>query len=184
VTLVNGLPRLQWFVIWGKICKLRQMVSSKQFTTFSQWETCVLRNIIVFLFRLLLKPNNTSKQNIYFLLMVITDIIICTILNGHRIICKLTMFTVCMYYGGWFVPCRISVFSGRKREKAPRENPPNVDFFSVFAWRPFAPPHESTRHSMRCVSGYCLSYLCMAGLKVAMRKPIKITIWRVFAWRP
>jgi len=53
-----------------------------------------------------------------------------------------------------------------------------------FAWRPFASPHGSTRHSMRCIYGYCLSYLCLAGRKVAMRKPAKITIWRVFAWRP
>ena len=57
--------------------------------------------------------------------------------------------------------------------------------FRVFAWRPFAPPHESTRLSIRCVYGYCLSYLCLGegGRKVAMRKPDKITIWRVFAWR-
>jgi len=26
------------------------------------------------------------------------------------------------------VPCRINVFSGRKRERSPRENPPNGDF--------------------------------------------------------
>ena len=26
------------------------------------------------------------------------------------------------------MPCRISVFSGRKREKSPCENPPNGDF--------------------------------------------------------
>ena len=48
----------------------------------------------------------------------------------------------------------------------------------------FRPARRKTRHSMRCVFGYCLSYLCLAGLKVAMRKPAKITIWRVFAWRP
>jgi len=30
-------------------------------------------------------------------------------------------------YGGWFVPCRINMFSGRKRERSPRENPPNGD---------------------------------------------------------
>jgi len=54
----------------------------------------------------------------------------------------------------------------------------------VFAWRLFAPPHESSRHSMRCIFVYCSSYLCLAGRKVDMRKPAKITIWRVFAWRP
>jgi len=32
------------------------------------------------------------------------------------------------FYGGWFLPCRISVFSGRKRERSQRENPPNGDF--------------------------------------------------------
>jgi len=36
--------------------------------------------------------------------------------------------TLKQMYGGWFVPCRINVFSGRKREKSPRENPPNGDF--------------------------------------------------------
>jgi len=169
---------------------------------------------------------------------------------------KCALYKNVVEYGGWFVPCRIIVFRG---EKAPRENPPNCDFFvfshgdlsprhtnydtfmrrllascwsylrlagwkvamrkpkitiwrvfawqpfafsplfvawrgersprenppnCVFAWRPFAPPHESTRHSMRCVFGYCLSYLCLAERKVAMRKPAKITIWRVFAWQP
>ena len=33
-----------------------------------------------------------------------------------------------LYYGGWFMPCRINVFSGRKRERSPRENPPKGDF--------------------------------------------------------
>jgi len=67
-----------------------------------------------------------------------------------------TMYVVTWpLYSGWFVPCRISVFSGRKCENA-----------------------------MRCVFGYCLSYLCLAGRKVAMRKLAKITIWQVFAWRP
>ena len=56
--------------------------------------------------------------------------------------------------------------------------------FRVFAWRPFAPPQGSTRHSMRCVFGYCLSYLCLARRKVAMRKPDKITFWRIYARRP
>jgi len=108
---------------------------------------------------------------------------------------------------------RVAIFrpARRKREKAPRENPPNgekslfggfsrgdisprqaktrkVDtrkptkrwLFRVFAWRPFAPPHESTRHSMRWVFDYCFSYHCLAVRKVAMRKLAKITI-RLFA---
>ena len=37
---------------------------------------------------------------------------------------------------------------------------------------------------MRRLFASCLSYLCLAGRKVATRKPTKITIWRVFAWRP
>ena len=64
-------------------------------------------------------------------------------------------------YGGWFVPCRISVFSGRKREKAPRENPPNGDF-RVFAWRLFASPDEGT------------PFPCVA---------FSPTICRIFPWR-
>jgi len=55
---------------------------------------------------------------------------------------------------------------------------------SCFPWRPFAPPHESTTLFMRRLFASCLSYLCLAGRKVATRKPAKITIWRVFAWRP
>jgi len=76
-----------------------------------------------------------------------------------------------------------AVLSCFRGEKAPRENLPNGDFFRVFAWRPFAPPHESTTLFMRCLFAYCLSYLCLARRKVAMRKPDKITFWRVFAWR-
>jgi len=69
-------------------------------------------------------------------------------------------------------------------EKAPREKPAKWWLFRVFAWRLFAPPHKSAWHFMRCVYGYCFSYLCLARRKVAMRKPTQITIWRVFAWRP
>jgi len=68
-----------------------------------------------------------------------------------------------IYYGGWFVPFRIIVFSVWKGEKAPHENPPNGDFLCF--WLLFV-------------------VLCLAGRKVAMRKPAKITIWGVFAWRP
>ena len=74
--------------------------------------------------------------------------------------------------------------TGAKTWKVATPKPAKWWFFRVFAWRPFAPPHESTRHSMRCVFGYCLSYLCLARRKVAMRKPDKIIFWRVFAWRP
>ena len=32
---------------------------------------------------------------------------------------------------------------------------------------------------MRCVFGYCLSYLCLAGRKFAMRNPVKLWFWRL-----
>jgi len=63
--------------------------------------------------------------------------------------------------------------SGAKNTKGATRKPTKWWLFRVFEWRPFAPPHESTRHFMRCVFGYCLSYLCMAGRKVSMREPAK-----------
>jgi len=68
---------------------------------------------------------------------------------------------------------------GAKTRKGATWKPAKWWLFRVFAWRLFALPHESTWHSMRCIFGYCLSYLCLAGRKVAMQKPAKITIWRV-----
>jgi len=115
------------------------------------------------------------------------------------------------------MPCRMNVFSGRKRERSPRENPPKDDFvgFShgdlsprqakirqtvaenatrgmsrTFVWRGERSQCENTKKSS--FGGFsrgdlslfrpCLSYLCLAGRKVATRKHEKI-IWRVFAWR-
>jgi len=75
------------------------------------------------------------------------------------------------------------VFGAKTRKGATRKTA-KWWLFLVFAWRHFPPPNESTRHSMRCVFGYCLSHICLTGRKVAMRKTAKITIWRVFAWRP
>jgi len=63
--------------------------------------------------------------------------------------------------------------TGAKTRKVATRKPAKWWLFLVFAWRPFAPPHESTRHSMHCVFGYCLSYLCLAGRKVATRKHAK-----------
>ena len=117
------------------------------------------------------------------------------------------------------MPCRINVFSGRKREKSPRENPPkgNLVGFShgdlsprqakirqtvaesathgmsrTFVWRGERSPCENTK--MSPFGGFsrgdlsrfrpCLSYLCLAGRKVATRKHAKWWFWRVFAWRP
>jgi len=86
----------------------------------------------------------------------------------------------------WWLICAMSYYRvfGAKRRKGATRNPAKWWLFRVFAWRPFAPPHDSSRHSMRCVFGYCLSYLSLARRKVAMRKPDKIIFWRVFAWRP
>ena len=48
------------------------------------------------------------------------------------------------------MPCRINVFSGRKRERSPRENPPNGDFagFSHGDLSP-RPPGKDTTNSSR-----------------------------------
>ena len=56
----------------------------------------------------------------------------------------------CELYGGLFVPCRISVLLGRKREKAPRKNPPNVTF-SCFRMATFRPATQkyATFHALR-----------------------------------
>jgi len=80
----------------------------------------------------------------------------------------------------WWLNCAMSYYRlfGAKSRKGATRKPAKWWLVRVFAWRPFAPPHESTRHLMRCVFGYCLSYLCLARRKVAMRKPAKITIWR------
>ena len=80
------------------------------------------------------------------------------------------------------MPCRISVFSGRKCEKALRENPPNGDFF-MLSHGDLSPRHTKVRE-IPCVAfsaTVCRIFTWRA--KVAMRKPTKITIRRVFAWR-
>ena len=66
------------------------------------------------------------------------------------------------YYGGCFVPCRISVFSGRTLEKAPRETLPNGDFF-VFTHGDLSPRHTEVRNIP-----------CDA---------FSATVCRIFAWR-
>jgi len=88
----------------------------------------------------------------------------------------------------WWLICAMSYYrvfvakirqTGAKTQKVATQKPAKWWLFCVFAWRPFAPPFESTWHSMRCVFGYCLSCSCLARRKVAMRKPDKITLWRV-----
>jgi len=98
---------------------------------------------------------------------------------AQNVLLKPYSYRSCIY-GGWFVPCRIIVFSGRK---GATRKPAKWWRFRVFAWRPFAPPHENTTLFMRRLFASCLSYLCLEGRKVATRKPAKITIWRVFTWR-
>ena len=82
-----------------------------------------------------------------------------------------------IHYGGWFVLCRIIVFSGRKGENAPRENPPNGGFF-VFSHGDHSPRHTKVRH-FSCVVWwliYAISYKRVFGAKtrnVATRKLAK-----------
>jgi len=60
------------------------------------------------------------------------------------------------------VPFRIIVFSGRKGEQAPHENPPNGDFF-VFSHGDLSPRHTKVR-DIPCVA-------------------FSATVSRIFAWR-
>ena len=60
------------------------------------------------------------------------------------------------------MPFRIIVFSGRKGERAPRENPPNGHFF-VFSHGDLSPRHTKVRH----FSGFAFSP----------------PVCRIFAWR-
>jgi len=58
---------------------------------------------------------------------------------------------------------RINVFSGRKCERS---------------------HGKDTTNSSRKRNTWNVAYFRVAGRKVAMRKHEKVTIWRVFAWRP
>ena len=92
----------------------------------------------------------------------------------------------------------LSCFRG---EKAPRKNPPNGDFF-VFSHGDLSPRHTKVCRTlfMFRLFAFCLSYLCLAGRKVATRKhenhhvarrkydtfisgEFSPSICRVFAWR-
>ena len=70
-----------------------------------------------------------------------------------------------IYYGGWFVPFRIIVFSGWKGEKAPRENPPNGDFFVFLATvcRPL-PGGAKGRHA-KTRQNHHLVFFCVATFR-------------------
>jgi len=65
-------------------------------------------------------------------------------------------------YGGWFMPCHINVFLGRKRERSPRENPPKGDFIG-FSHGDLSPRQAKIRQTVA---------------KNATRG-----MWRTFVWR-
>ena len=82
------------------------------------------------------------------------------------------------------MPCRTNVFSGRKRERSTRENPPKSDFVG-FSHGDLSPRQEKdTTNSSRKRNAWYVAYFRVAGRKVAMQKHEKVIIWRVFAWRP
>ena len=113
-------------------------------------------------------------------------------------------------YAGWFVPCRISVFSGRNRERSQRENPPNDDFggFPLTTFRPatrkYATFHElrfrllfvvslpggaKGRHAKTCQNHH-LADFCVAIFRPALQRydtfvssVFSPSICRVFDWR-
>ena len=99
---------------------------------------------------------------------------------------KYAMSVYCDHNWKWWLICAMSYYRvfGAKRRKGDTRKPTKWWIFRVFAWRPFAPPHESTTLFMRRLFVSCLSYLCLAGRKVAMRKHEIVIIWRAFAWRP
>jgi len=81
------------------------------------------------------------------------------------------------------VPCRISVFSGRKCEKAPREKPPNGDFF-VFSHGDVSPRHTKVRDIGALRFRLLFVVTLPGGVKGRHAKTRKITIWRGFAFTP
>jgi len=81
------------------------------------------------------------------------------------------------------MPCRINVFSGRKRERSARENPPKGDFVG-FSHGDLSPRQAKIRQTVAENATHGMSRTFrVAGRKVAMRKHEKVTIWRVFVWR-
>jgi len=89
----------------------------------------------------------------------------------------------------WWLICAISYYRvfGAKRRKGATRKPAKWWRFRVFAWRPFAPPHESTTLLMFRLFAFCLSYLCLAGRKVATRKHEQnhhVEGFRVATFRP
>jgi len=73
------------------------------------------------------------------------------------------------------VPCRISVFSGRKRERSPCEKPPNGDF-GEFSHGDLSPRLAKIRQTVAENATWNVAYFRVAGRKVAMRKHEKLLI--------
>ena len=89
----------------------------------------------------------------------------------------------------WWLICAMSyyrVFEAKRRKVATRK-PAKWSLFRVFAWRPFDPPHESTKLFMFRLFAFHLSCFRLAGRKVANTPRLKCRDFvfhlRIFAWR-
>jgi len=94
------------------------------------------------------------------------------------------LFLASLPYGGCFVPCRINVFSGRKREKSPRENPLNSDFGGI-SHGDLSPRQAKIRQTVaeNATRGMSRTFV-WRGERSPCENTKKVNIWRVFAWRP
>ena len=80
------------------------------------------------------------------------------------------------------MPCRINVFSGRKRERSPRENSPNGNF-GGFLHGDRSPRQAKIRKTVAENATHGMSRTFVwRGEKSLCKKHEKVTIWRVFAW--
>ena len=84
------------------------------------------------------------------------------------------------------MPCRIIVFSGRKGQKAPRENPPNGDFF-VFSHGDLSPRHTKVLH-FSCLAFSPLFVVSLPGgakgRHAKTRQNHHLACFRVATFRP
>jgi len=141
---------------------------------------------------------NIEKNSRHYLLQHLLHLLIImmawfTFIRRIRVIVCVIFCIVCIGFANavpnryiWWLICAISYYRvfGAKRRKGATRKHAKWSLFRVFAWWPFAPPHESTTLFMFRLFASCLSYLRLAGRKVATRKHEKVTMWRVFAWRP
>jgi len=81
------------------------------------------------------------------------------------------------------MPCRINVFSGRKRERSPRENTPSGDF-GGFSRGDLSPRQAKIRQTggKKATHENCRTFV-WRGERSPCDKHEKVTIWRFFAWR-